>query len=110
MDPRRTVDHSEVKALFDHYKSISGSVNKDGVIDKSEFVQALKLRADSVLTDRLFALFDGNGDTVINFRYAAAAAAAARPPSASRASAHLLLPALQRVPVRPLRLFQQGHV
>eukprot|EP00163_Fabomonas_tropica_P030204 TRINITY_DN6738_c0_g1_i2.p1 TRINITY_DN6738_c0_g1~~TRINITY_DN6738_c0_g1_i2.p1 ORF type:complete len:194 (-),score=46.86 TRINITY_DN6738_c0_g1_i2:230-811(-) len=61
-------DQSEVKALFEHYKSISGSVKADGLIDKEEFCRALKLSNESMITDRLFRLFDENGDGDINFR------------------------------------------
>mmetsp|Transcript_10869 Transcript_10869/g.19033 ORF Transcript_10869/g.19033 Transcript_10869/m.19033 type:complete len:187 (-) Transcript_10869:337-897(-) len=57
----------DVKKLYGHFRSISGSIADDGLIDKAEFRQALGLPG-SLFVDRMFALFDENGDNHINFQ------------------------------------------
>eukprot|EP00735_Rhodelphis_limneticus_P004448 TRINITY_DN16032_c0_g1::TRINITY_DN16032_c0_g1_i1::g.13759::m.13759 TRINITY_DN16032_c0_g1::TRINITY_DN16032_c0_g1_i1::g.13759 ORF type:complete len:190 (+),score=29.34,sp/Q3HRP5/CNBL2_ORYSJ/45.79/5e-48,EF-hand_1/PF00036.27/2.3e+03,EF-hand_1/PF00036.27/1.7,EF-hand_1/PF00036.27/1.3e-05,EF-hand_1/PF00036.27/7.9e-07,EF-hand_1/PF00036.27/1.3e-07,EF-hand_7/PF13499.1/9.3e-06,EF-hand_7/PF13499.1/4.1e-15,EF-hand_8/PF13833.1/55,EF-hand_8/PF13833.1/2.8e-09,EF-hand_8/PF13833.1/0.0023,EF-hand_8/PF13833.1/1.6e- len=59
-----TID--EVRDLYKHFKTISSGLTDDGLIDKAEFKKALGLK-DSLFVDRMFALFDENGDSVINF-------------------------------------------
>lgn len=59
-------DEKEIKLLNTHFKSISASVEDDDVIDKNEFKIALGFK-NSLYIDRMFALFDGNGDGNINF-------------------------------------------
>jgi len=56
----------EISKLYEQFKSISSSQEDDGVIDKSEFQQALGLK-DSLFVDRMFSLFDDNKDGNINF-------------------------------------------
>jgi hypothetical protein len=51
----------KISELHEHFTSISGSVTKDGVIDKNEFRKALGMK-DSLFVDRVFTLFDKNGD------------------------------------------------
>eukprot|EP00002_Diphylleia_rotans_P007663 TRINITY_DN17310_c0_g1_i1.p1 TRINITY_DN17310_c0_g1~~TRINITY_DN17310_c0_g1_i1.p1 ORF type:complete len:199 (+),score=60.60 TRINITY_DN17310_c0_g1_i1:67-663(+) len=57
----------EILKLYDQFKKISGSIEADNVIDKREFLQALGFK-DSEVADRLFRVFDKNGDGSINFR------------------------------------------
>jgi serine/threonine-protein phosphatase 2B regulatory subunit len=61
------VTEDEVKKLHAHFKSISTSIQDDGVIDLAEFQQALGLK-NSAFADRLFHVFDLNKDDVINFK------------------------------------------
>lgn len=56
----------EIEELHVHFCSIACADVDDGLIDASEFQQALGL-SDSVFMDRMFALFDENGDGNINF-------------------------------------------
>ena len=51
----------KISELHEHFTSISGSVTKDGVIDKAEFRRALGMK-DSLFVERVFTLFDKNGD------------------------------------------------
>ena len=56
-----------IKNLHIHFKAISAMDKDDGVIDYNEFCTALK--ADhSLITDRIFKIFDLNSDSVLNFR------------------------------------------
>jgi len=57
----------EIEKLFEHFKTISSSLVDDGVIDQSEFQQALGLK-DNMFAARLFKMFDENDDKVINFK------------------------------------------
>eukprot|EP01112_Ceratiomyxa_fruticulosa_P013124 TRINITY_DN3673_c0_g3_i1.p1 TRINITY_DN3673_c0_g3~~TRINITY_DN3673_c0_g3_i1.p1 ORF type:complete len:222 (+),score=37.58 TRINITY_DN3673_c0_g3_i1:63-668(+) len=57
----------EVFKLFEHFKSISASIESDGVIDMNEFQEALGLR-NSVFAQRIFQIFDINRDNVVNFK------------------------------------------
>jgi hypothetical protein len=43
--------------LYEHFTSISGSISKDGLIDKAEFKKALGMK-ESLFVDRVFTLFD----------------------------------------------------
>mmetsp|Transcript_27625 Transcript_27625/g.35898 ORF Transcript_27625/g.35898 Transcript_27625/m.35898 type:complete len:208 (-) Transcript_27625:376-999(-) len=56
----------EIKALFIFFSSIAASNEDDGLIDRREFQQALGFK-DSVFLDRMFAVFDKDGDGMINF-------------------------------------------
>lgn len=62
-----SVSEEEVKKLHTHFKSISNSIQSDGVIDIAEFQQALGLK-NSAFAERIFRVFDINKDDVINFR------------------------------------------
>ena len=57
----------EIHNLYTHFKAISAIEKDDGVIDYEEFCSALKIDK-SLISDRIFQLFDANHDTVINFR------------------------------------------
>lgn len=57
----------EIRNLYTHFKAISAIEKDDGVIDYEEFCSALKIDK-SLISDRIFQLFDANHDTVINFR------------------------------------------
>ncbi len=59
--------HSELNNLFKYYTHFSASITDDGVIDYGEFCDALSM-PDSLVTQRVFMLFDTNRDGVINFR------------------------------------------
>lgn len=63
----RAVDQDEIAALYGHFQKISSTKSDDGLIDKEEFQLALGLK-DGLFVDRIFGLFDENGDGVINFR------------------------------------------
>lgn len=60
-------EEMEVQQIQEHFKRISESVRNDGVIDKEEFRKALGLR-DNLFADRLFDLFDENGDRTISMQ------------------------------------------
>lgn len=60
-------DMDEVIKLYEQFRSISSSREDDGVIDKTEFKNSLGLK-DSLFVDRMFALFDEDGDGTIDFR------------------------------------------
>ena len=69
LDPRfaRLFNGSaQVEKLYELFKVISSSGDDDGLIDKSEFQQALGLKRN-LFVDRMFELFDANGDKNINF-------------------------------------------
>jgi Ca2+-binding EF-hand superfamily protein len=55
-----------VEKLYELFKVISSSGDDDGLIDKSEFQSALGLKRN-LFVDRMFELFDANGDQSINF-------------------------------------------
>ena len=60
-------DIEEIQKLYEQFRSISSSRQDDGVIDKTEFQQALGLK-DSLFVDRMFSLFDADTDGNIDFR------------------------------------------
>lgn len=60
-------DRTQVEKLYELFKVISASGDDDGLIDKSEFQKALGLKRN-LFVDRMFELFDANGDQNINFQ------------------------------------------
>ncbi|KAJ4462171.1 putative calcineurin B [Paratrimastix pyriformis] len=76
---RTHFDELELQQLRQHYnvchptrpelsfisQTISESIRRDGVIDRQEFQQALGLK-DNLFADRIFQLFDENGDGIIS--------------------------------------------
>lgn len=58
----------EVIALSVHYDLISSAARDDGLIDRSDFQTALGFTVkESLYVDRIFQLFDANGDSYISF-------------------------------------------
>eukprot|EP01080_Neovahlkampfia_damariscottae_P002875 gene2875-4718_t len=57
----------EIVKLYELYKNISSTKDEDGYIDKNDFSNILGLK-DSMFVDRMFALFDTNKDSKINFQ------------------------------------------
>jgi len=60
-------DRTQVEKLYELFKVISSSGDDDGLIDKAEFTRALGLK-HNLFVDRMFELFDANGDQNINFQ------------------------------------------
>uniref|UniRef100_A0A7S2BEW1 EF-hand domain-containing protein n=1 Tax=Florenciella parvula TaxID=236787 RepID=A0A7S2BEW1_9STRA len=56
----------EIKALWLHFRLISSSEKDDNLIDRVEFQKALGLK-NSTFVDRMFAIFDADGDGGITF-------------------------------------------
>ena len=65
-DTHVSLARAQVEKLYELFKVISSSGDDDGLIDKSEFQQALGLKRN-LFVDRMFELFDANGDKNINF-------------------------------------------
>lgn len=59
-------NEQEVHALAAHFETISSTNLEDSVIDRNEFKQALGFK-DSLFLNRLFMIFDSDGDGQINF-------------------------------------------
>jgi Ca2+-binding EF-hand superfamily protein len=57
-----------VEQLYRHFYRISSSKIEDGVIDLSEFCLSIKKKENSLISERIFSMFDANNDGVINFR------------------------------------------
>lgn len=57
----------ELAGLMEQFNSISSRREDDGLIDKREFKDALGLQ-DSLFVDRIFRLFDQDGNGVIDFK------------------------------------------
>ncbi len=57
----------EIRELYIYYQHFSSKQLDDGMISYSEFCEALGLK-DSVVTQRIFKIFDENQDGAINFR------------------------------------------
>jgi len=60
-------DEKEIQALFEHFKRISASIDNDGLIDESEFSQALGL-TNKDFAHRLFIAFDSDKSGKISFK------------------------------------------
>jgi len=60
-------DRTQVENLYELFKAISASGEDDGLIDKTEFQKAMGLKRN-LFVDRMFELFDANGDQSINFQ------------------------------------------
>jgi len=60
------VNEREVRWLYQHFHTISNSIEADGLIDAEEFKLALGIKNEE-LARRIFAVFDENGDGMITF-------------------------------------------
>jgi len=56
----------EINALYNHFRGIAARKTDDKLIDRQEFQLSLGIK-ESLFVDRMFQLFDGNGDGFINF-------------------------------------------
>jgi len=54
--------------MFQHYVMISAIDTDDGFIDRHEFHAAMGITGESFFMERMFRLFDEDGDNQINFR------------------------------------------
>ena len=61
-----TVSQEEITKLYGNYHKIGKSETDDGVIDKSEFKEALGLKS-SEFVNRMFNMFDEDGNGEIDF-------------------------------------------
>ena len=59
-------DSKEVETLFQHFSRISGSLERDNLIDYQEFIKAIGTK-DTSFARRLFAIFDNDGNGTISF-------------------------------------------
>jgi len=59
-------EQQEIKTLFDQFKNLSANKLSEA-ISKAQFQKALGLK-DSIITERIFKVFDINGDGQIDFR------------------------------------------
>ncbi|KAA6384358.1 MAG: putative calcineurin B [Streblomastix strix] len=59
-------EEQELRQIWRHFSRISASNKNDGVIDKDEFKAALGLHDNDFIVDRIFRVFDENGDGSIN--------------------------------------------
>ena len=57
-----------IEKLYLHFYRISRSMTEDGVIDLSEFCFSIQKSEKSLISARIFTMFDSNYDKVINFR------------------------------------------
>ncbi|KAG2182337.1 hypothetical protein INT43_007267 [Umbelopsis isabellina] len=62
-------DQIELEALYEQFKSLSTVEDGDGGIDKNTFEQCLGPLGleKNLITERIFAFFDQDGDSIINF-------------------------------------------
>eukprot|EP01083_Nonionella_stella_P119255 356386_1 len=56
----------EIKALYYHFSQLASDEKGEPLINRSDFQSALGMK-NSTFVDRLFAVFDDNGDGGINF-------------------------------------------
>lgn len=63
------VDQVELEALYEQYKSLSTVDKDEGGIDRETFEQCLGPLGleKNLITERIFAFFDQDGDNIINF-------------------------------------------
>jgi Ca2+-binding EF-hand superfamily protein len=63
------VDQVELEALYEQFKSLSTVDKDEGGIDRETFEQCLGPLGleKNLITERIFAFFDQDGDNVINF-------------------------------------------
>jgi Ca2+-binding EF-hand superfamily protein len=59
-----TVNELEIKRLFSHFRTISGSIQDDDTIELNEFKAALS-RNDDVFVKRLFQVFDEDKNGIV---------------------------------------------
>lgn len=64
---KKRFTETEVKNLHAHFLTISAINDDDGLIDVREFKSALGLSASNFFVERIFHIFDINGDGKINF-------------------------------------------
>ena len=64
--PRAPVTAPEIKALYFHFGNLASASKGELLINRHDFQQALGMKS-STFVDRLFAVFDENGDGGVNF-------------------------------------------
>eukprot|EP00938_MAST-03A_sp_MAST-3A-sp1_P003237 g3237.t1 len=64
---KKRFSESEIKSLHNHFQTLSGIKKSDNLIDIEEFKMAFGLAKSNFFVERMFHIFDRNGDGKITF-------------------------------------------
>ena len=64
---KKRFSESEIKSLHGHFQTLSGIKKSDNLIDIEEFKMAFGLSKSNFFVERMFHIFDRNGDGKITF-------------------------------------------